>query len=45
MSMIRHHGDWAIWQGDLEVHPPLLSNLAVLQGSEDAGGERRVGGA
>lgn len=45
MMMRSHHGAWAIWEGDLEVHPALLSEQAVLQGNQHAGGDRRGRGA
>lgn len=41
--MTMHCGDWAVWQGDLGVHPAMLSEQAVLRGNEHAGGERRGG--
>lgn len=34
-----HCGDWAVWEGDLGVHPAMLSEQAVLRGNEHAGGE------
>lgn len=38
-----HCGDWAVWEGDLGVHPAMLSEQAVLQGNEHAGEEGRGG--